>query len=118
MIIDFEIVKRQIIKACKNLDISDMETMRMFVDFFRWYYQKYFEYFHTEHKRLTVGSIEKVIYNIIGFDEIMGADDGLGILQDLAEKYFTCEFSHGTDYSITHFSCPEILQNRIYEVLL
>lgn len=116
--IDFEIVKRQIIKACKNLDISDMETMRMFVKFFRWYYHEYFEYFHAEHKRLTVGSIENSICNMMSFDEIMGADDRLGTLKKLAEKYFTCKFSRGTDYSITHFSCKEILQNRIYEILL
>lgn len=115
---NFEIVKKQIIKACKDLEITEIEDMRMFVDFFKWYYQKYFEYFRTEHKRLTTESIENAIYHMMMFDAIMGADDGLKALQDLAEKYFTCEFSHGTDYSITHFSCPEILQNRIYELYL
>ena len=115
---NFEIVKKQIIKACKDLEITDMEEIRIFVDFFRWYYKKYFEYFKQEHKRLTTQSITTAIENMLSFDEIMGNDEPLGALQDLAEKYFTCEFSHGTDYAITHFSCPEILQNRIYELFL
>lgn len=115
---NFEIVKKQIIKACKDLEVTDLEEIRVFVDFFRWYYKKYFQYFKKEHKRLTTDSIENAICSMMEFEEIMGADDQLGTLQNLAEKYFTCEFSHGTDYAITHFSCPEILQNRIYELFL
>ena len=115
---NFEIVKKQIIKACKDLEITDIEEIRIFVNFFCWYYEKYFQYFKQEHKRLTTKSIKTAIKNMRGYDEIVGDDDPLGTLQDLAEKYFTCEFSHGTDYSITHFSCTEILQNRIYELFL
>lgn len=116
--IDFEIVKKQIIKACKDLGITKINEMQVFVDFFKWYYEKYLEHFREEHKRLTTQSITTAIKNMMGFDEIKGNDDPLGILQDLAEKYFTCTFFYETDYSITHFSCPEILQNRIYEILL
>lgn len=115
---NFEIVKKQIVVACKNLGIADIEEIRIFVDFFKWYYEKYFEYFEEEHKRLTTQSITTAIENMWGFDDVKGDDDPLGVLQTLAEKYFTCEFSHGTDYAITHFSCPEILQNRIYELML
>ena len=50
--IDFEIVKRQIIKACKNLEITNIEDMRTFTEFFRWYYQRYFELFGKEHMQL------------------------------------------------------------------
>ena len=116
--IDFEIVKRQIIKACKNLEITNIEDMRTFTEFFRWYYQRYFELFGKEHKRVTVSSIEYAIYGMTRFDEIMGADDKVAVLQELAEQYFSCEFTQGTDYSISHFAVPGILQNRIYEVLL
>lgn len=115
---NFEIVKKQIIKACKDLGITKVDEMRIFVDFFKWYYEKYLKYFEEEHKRLTTQSITTAIENMLRFDEIMGADNPLGVLQDLAEKYFTCEFFYGTDYTITHFSCPEILQNRIYELYL
>lgn len=115
---NFEIVKKQIIKACKNLGISYTEEIKVFVDFFRWYYAKYEKYFKREHKRLTTESIENVINNILSFDEIMGDDNGLEVLKELAEQYFTCEFSHGTDYSISHFGCYEILQNRIYETMI
>lgn len=116
--IDFEIVKRQILSACKDLDITDIEVIKVFVYFFRWYYARYFKRFKREHKRLTTQSIEVAISNMLSFDEIMGSDDPVEALKELAEKYFICEFSQGTDYSITHFSCPEILQNRIYEVWL
>lgn len=115
---NFEIVKRQIIKACKDLEVTNIEEIRVFVDFFKWYYEIYLKYFGIEHKRLTTESITKAIDSINSFDEINGADNKLETLQDLAEQYFNCEFSHGTDYSITHFSCPKILQNRIYEILL
>jgi len=115
---NFEIVKRQIIKACKDLEVTDIEEIRVFVDFFEWYYKEYFRHFKQEHKRLSTKSITTAIENMLSFDEVKGADDPICVLEDLAEKYFTCEFSHGTDYSITHFACPEILQNRFYEVML
>ena len=113
--IDFEIVKRQIIKACKNQGIDEVKDMRAFVDFFRWYYQRYFECFGREHKRLTTESVENAIYYTRSF---LTNDGGMELLKELAEQYFICEFSKGTDYSITHFACPGILQNRIYEISL
>jgi len=116
--LNFEIVKRQVFSACKNLGIKQMGTVKLFIDFFYWYYGRYHEIFRKDHKNLKTVSIEGVISNIMSFDDIMYDDEPIEVLKMLAEKYFTCQFSSRTDYSITHFACPEILQNRMFETML
>ena len=115
---NFEIVKKQIFSACKNLGIKQMGTVKLFIDFFYWYYERYREIFQRDHKNLKTVSIQTVISNIMDFDDIMNDEEPLEIMKLLAEKYFTCQFSGRTDYSITHFACPEILQNRMFETML
>lgn len=112
--INFEIVTKQIETACKTLEITDQNEVGMFIDFFNWYYEKYFEHFKREHKRLTTRSITTAIKNMWTLDEIKEDKDPLELLQELTEEYFDCKFSREIDYAITHFSCPEILASRYY----
>lgn len=113
---DLNIVKKQVIIACKTNGITELETMKMFVDFFTWYYLAYQQLYGREHKHLTTESIETAIWNMFSCDEIMGG--GLDTLKKMAKLYFKSKFSCKTDRSITHFACPEVLQNRIYELYL
>lgn len=116
--INLDIVEKQIETACKTLGITDQNEIEMFIDFFIWYYDRYFQCFKRVHKRLTTQSIATAIKNMWTLDEIKNDDDPLELLQELAEEYFSCTFSHEIDYAITHFSCPEILTSRYYGTYL
>lgn len=115
---DFDIVKRQIVRACRELDIKELDEIRKYVQFFKWYYDKYFDIFGKEHIHLKTDTVKSVIQNIVIAEDDIATTFDYDDLTDMALQYFSIDFKKKCDFSIVHFSSLEIIRNRYYETLL
>lgn len=110
--IDFGIVKNQIEKACKKLELTNyFEELQEVI---LYYFQKYEETFGEEHPHLKQANMEKVVSTLVN-----GTDVAFDLCQDefykdLIDKHFQTQY-RGCDYNICHFVSEGVVNNRYYE---
>lgn len=114
---DFEVVKRQVSSAYKELKQEDMISWSLeeILSFFEFYYSCYEAYTGYNHPRLTKQTIKRCIVRIP--QDTDGFDYSLDDYEVMVDKYFRTRFED-CDYSIVHFLSGDIRLYRLWETCL
>lgn len=107
---DPQILKRQIIKSCKN---SDINSPNEYIEIIQYYYKLYMDTFREEHPRISEAAMDSVVHRLsLGTDIIDNLD--FDIYKSLIDKHFETQYNN-CDYNICHFMTDGIRDNRFYE---
>lgn len=115
--LDFDIVKRQIEKELKSLNLGSEENIKVAIDVFRYYYSQYYLHTGKQHTILSTKAMRKVLINLISGSEMM-ADFELeyDLYVDMIDRHFKKDYGMDIDYSICHFMTEDIRNYLVYEV--
>lgn len=115
--LDFDIVKRQIEKELKALNLGSEENIKIAIDVFKYYYTKYYLHTGKQHTILSTKAMRNVLINLITGSEMM-ADFELDydLYVDMIDKHFAKDYGMEIDYSICHFMTEDIRNYLVYEV--
>lgn len=115
--LDFDIVKRQIEKELKALNLGSDENIKIAIDVFRYYYSQYYLHTGKQHTILSTKAMRKVLINLISGSEMM-ADFELDydLYVDMIDRHFKKDYGMDIDYSICHFMTEDIRNYLVYEV--
>ena len=115
--LDFDIVKRQIEKELKSLNLGSEENIKVAIDVFRYYYSQYYLHTGKQHTILSTKAMRKVLVNFISGSEMM-ADFELDydLYVDMIDRHFKKDYGMDIDYSICHFMTEDIRNYLVYEV--
>lgn len=115
--LDFDIVKRQIEKELKSLNLGSEENIKVAIDVFRYYYSQYYLHTGKKHTILSTKAMRKVLINLISGSEMM-ADFELeyDLYVDMIDRHFKKDYGMDIDYSICHFMTEDIRNYLVYEV--
>lgn len=115
--LDFDIVKRQIEKELKALNLGSDENINVAIDVFRYYYSQYYLHTGKQHTILSTKAMRKVLINLISGSEMM-ADFELeyDLYVDMIDRHFKKDYGMDIDYSICHFMTEDIRNYLVYEV--
>lgn len=111
---DYDIVRRQISKACMEQGVSNAIQISDIQDIIIAFLMAYRYEKGEDHPRISqkeIGNIvDKIVYPI---EELDGAD--LGFYKLIIERYFAKDYERGCDYHISHFFNEKIQKILCYE---
>lgn len=119
--LNFDIVKRQIRKVCKDKELSQ-EDADTITEVFRYFYEQFERYTGREHTRLSNKNISSVIDNLrYSEDEDSHTEfeisiAGIDTVKRMIDNYFSEQHGLKVD-SILHFTSAGILIHRYLEVM-
>lgn len=107
----FEIVEKQIIKICRNLDIDPKLPLNVI----EYYLRKYIHELRKTPPKMQNKHYERVIsfINQCAYDNDFDEE----CFETLIDKHFEVDYGEPIDYNMLHFFTEGIIENRIYETL-
>ena len=115
--LDFDIVKRQIEKELKALNLGSDENIKIAIDVFRYYYTQYYLHTGKQHTVLSTKAMRNVLINFITGSEMMaGFELDYDLYVDMIDRHFKKDYGMSIDYSICHFMTEDIRNYLVYEV--
>lgn len=115
--LDFDIVKRQIEKELKALNLGSEENIKIAIDVFRYYYTQYFLHTGKQHTVLSSKAMRNVLVNLITGSEMMTDYElDYDLYVDMIDRHFKKDYGMNIDYSICHFMTEDIRNYLVYEV--
>lgn len=115
--LDFDIVKRQIEKELRAINLGSEENINVAINVFRYYYTQY--YFHTgnQHPILSAKAMRNVLMNlIVGSERMADFELEYDLYVEMIDKHFKKDYGMEIDYSICHFMTEDIRNYLMYEL--
>lgn len=119
---DFEILKREIIKAfmlIRKEGNCGMWELKDYIAVFVYFCEKYRKRFNRDPGRMTQETVNSIVRNLPFTDGLVrsgGVDLSPEDYKSLIDAYFVQEFTD-CDYSMSHFMSGDIRTLRYYETL-
>jgi len=112
---DFHIVERQVMDICSDnsYDYDDV------IEVLRYFYMMYYDTFREFHPRISKGRLETAINMLELFSDSYGIEVTMEFFKDFIDDYFhgNNHFNDDCNYSIIHFSLPNVLKIRYYNAV-
>lgn len=111
---DFNVVRRQIYKSCKEYDVENTEFI---VKMFEYYYGKHKEFTGKNHDKYNQANIDKAVLKAVRKMSDSGYDYDWDVMKKIIDEYFQekNKFKGNCNYNILHFLSGDIIRNRIYD---
>lgn len=112
--INYDIVKKQVIAACRNIYIDDNYAIECALKAVMHYFKTYKEVIGEEHPFLSQKAMNGVIERFFaGSDNVVEID--FETYKELINQHFRTDYKD-SDYNICHFMTEGIRNNRAYEI--
>lgn len=112
--INYDIVKRQVIGACRNIHIDENDAIICALKVVMYYFKTYKEVIGEEHPFLSQKAVNGVIERFFyGTDNVEEID--FETYKELIDQHFRTDYKD-SDYNICHFMTEGIRNNRAYEI--